>query len=73
MRVFESENVRAWEGKVNFVDHNNVVLGFDNSQYCCECFGWFFSWELPKNIDYKGTWKPDNLESFVFDPHSWQR
>lgn len=37
MKIFEKN------GKVNFVDENNVLVGFDNQQECCECFGWSIS------------------------------
>jgi hypothetical protein len=32
---------KAWRGKTNFVDKNNVVVGFDDESQCCENFGWF--------------------------------
>lgn len=31
--------VDPWTGKVNYVDANNVVLGFDTERCCCESFG----------------------------------
>ena len=34
MRIFETN------GKINFVDDNNVFVGFDYSQDCCEDFGY---------------------------------
>ena len=41
MRVFERN------GRVNFVDDNNVFVGYDNTQNCCEDFGWLISRERP--------------------------
>ena len=41
MRVFDK--VEGWGSKVNFVDENNVVLGYDLSQDCCEWADWFIS------------------------------
>ena len=35
MQVFERD------GKVNFVDENNVFLGYDLNQDCCEHADWF--------------------------------
>jgi hypothetical protein len=29
--------------KVNFVDDNNVFVGYSMSRNCCETFGWFIS------------------------------
>lgn len=26
--------------KCNWIDHNNVVFGYDKDQHCCESFGW---------------------------------
>lgn len=26
--------------KSNWIDHNNVVFGYEDSQHCCESFGW---------------------------------
>lgn len=34
MRAFESN------GKMNFVDEDNVFVGFDYGQCCCESYGW---------------------------------
>jgi len=31
------------DGKINFVDENNVYLGYDTREQCCEDFGWFVS------------------------------
>lgn len=39
-----------WGARVNFVDENNVLVGFDMSQSCCEDFGW----KLTRDINGKG-------------------
>ena len=39
MRIFNKEE--KWSSKVNFVDDNNVVLGYDTEEQCCENAGWF--------------------------------
>lgn len=41
MKIFEKD------GKVNFVDDNNVLVGFDYSQDCCESFGWSLNRTFP--------------------------
>jgi hypothetical protein len=41
MKIFD--RVEGWGCKVNFVDENNVVLGYDVSQHCCEHADWFIS------------------------------
>lgn len=52
--------------KVNFVDDNNVLVGFDDESCCCENFGWFLSRALPTTIE-----EGDNIdpEGFNFDPN----
>ena len=60
MRIFNQS------GKTNFVDTNDILVGFDTYQCCCEDFGYFFaitSGEMAKEID-----PPLNLEDLVFDP-----
>lgn len=69
MKVFERD------GKINFVDHRNVFVGFDNSQQCCEDFGWFTSRTAPiptpGSLDtdalVKGRLSDLELEPFFFD------
>lgn len=46
--------------KINFVDDNNVLVGFDNHQPCCENFGHFLSSKVPTGI-------PDKLEEIDAD------
>jgi hypothetical protein len=31
------------EGKVNFVDDKNMVVGYDMNRHCCEKASWSFS------------------------------
>ena len=44
MKIFERD------GKINFIDKNNVLVGFDYSRSCCEDFGWFVA-ETEKEVD----------------------
>ena len=63
--------------KTNFVDTNDMFIGFDTSQDCCESFGYFFTDKVsdddPLNKRYEGwgdnypTEKPVNLAALVFD------
>lgn len=60
MKIFEQG---IWPEKINFVDSNNVLVGFDNTQQCCENFGWKI---LDHNKEeFKAT--PEQLEPYVFD------
>ena len=47
MKIFEQGY------KTNFVDEDDVLVGFDTSQLCCEDFGWFLTATQPTedNID----------------------
>jgi len=40
MRYFCSAN-SFWATKVNFVDDNNALVGYDFAGNCCEDFGWY--------------------------------
>lgn len=45
MKIFDKD------GKVNFVDENNVIVGYDTNQHCSEHAGWFIaSVMLKENI-----------------------
>lgn len=41
MKYFDSNKHKHWGSKINFVDENNVLVGFDFGSDCCEEFGWF--------------------------------
>lgn len=61
MKVFERG------GKINFVDDNNVFVGFDYGADCCEQFGWFLSENLPTQIEDENGSEIDPT-GFQFDP-----
>ena len=57
MKIFQQDY------KINFVDDNNVFVGFDNYQSCCEHFGWMLSRELPNHLsDGQIEIEPDNFQ-----------
>jgi hypothetical protein len=37
MKIFDQ-----WQDKLNFVDDNNVFVGYDYQSDCCEAFGYYF-------------------------------
>lgn len=55
--------------KVNFVDDNNVFVGFDNWQSCCENFGYSLRTILPATREEAedSTWHLPT-DGFNFDP-----
>lgn len=64
-------NQNGWGSKINFVDDNNVLVGFDADQSCCERFGWFISESMPTSINDSAP-EPSGLEPFNFDPAFFQ-
>lgn len=74
MKIFN--NKEPWKEKVNFVDENNVVLGYDMSSQCCESFGWFIADRVVFNMkDYSTldkTFDDDDYTDWRFDPQFFQ-
>jgi len=72
MKIFNESN-SPWLAKVNFVDQNNVMVGYDLSQDCCELADWFIA-DVPvlkfdkTNRDYDEK----ELESYYFDTKYFQ-
>ena len=61
------------DGKINFVDENNVVVGYDMQSQCCEDFGYFFSRQRPDSILYDAENDSDfDFEGFVFDRNFYE-
>lgn len=59
MKIFEKDE------KVNFVDENNVFVGYDLSQSCCEQAGWFIS-DIPSTEERENEFEGD-LTDYRFD------
>lgn len=60
MKIFDRD------GKINFVDDNNVFVGFDFQSCCCENFGYLINATPPTNTEES---LPDSaLDGFQFDP-----
>lgn len=59
-----------WEKwSVNFVDDNNVFVGYDLRQDCCEHAGWYITESLPDeaDVDRDGDNCLPEENDFVFD------
>ena len=61
MKIFNK--IENFKTKVNFVDDNNVVLGYDIEQQCCEKANWFIS----DTIDPKSGYQVVDLPNYNFD------
>lgn len=74
MKIFNA--TEPWTEKVNFVDENNVVLGYDMGSQCCESFGWFIADRIISDMkDYHSlgrTFDNDDYTDWRFDPHFFQ-
>lgn len=73
MKIFEG-NTSSWGSKVNFVDDNDVFVGYDTDQSCCEHADWFIAsaitpYDYNDDIDSKET--PD-IEGYCFDPQFFE-
>ena len=62
MKFFERD------GKFNFVDENNVFVGYNSGQSCCENADWFISKGKINCATNNGADKDNyNLENYSFD------
>lgn len=62
------------DGKFNWVDHNNVFVGFDAHQDCCEQFGWKYhdNYPIEEMTEMSDTVDLSNYEfdtSWFEEPH----
>jgi len=64
MKVFQSD--KEYGGKNNFVDRNNVFVGYDTEQDCCEDADWFISDKVEKELPETNQHDID-LSGYVFD------
>ncbi len=70
MKVFTGEN--SFPQKVNFIDDNNVSVGYDIDQCCCEHADWFIAEKItPYDFDMELN-KPTELPGYEFDPRFFQ-
>ncbi len=54
--------------KINFVDKNNVFVGYDARQSCCELAGWYIKVEItPYTYDLDYDEHTFYLEDYSFD------
>jgi hypothetical protein len=63
-------NTPAWRGKVNFIDDQNMVVGYDTAQQCCEDATWCVSESLPTSAKDFGRGTPHGFDwdDYRFDP-----
>ena len=66
------DEIDPWPDKVNFIDSNNRVLGYDMSSQCCESFGWTISTE-PGAVGAANVVKGNKIDGRVFDAEYFGR
>lgn len=63
--------IKNEEYRVNFIDSNDVFVGYDMSHDCCEWFGWFIAPGLVTEhdeVEKLSTETAPDVRGFVFDP-----
>lgn len=65
MKVFYGKG--SWSGKVNFVDDNNVLVGYTNEDDCCARGGWFLATDQKAWLEKTFTEGEMDLPGWVFD------
>ena len=53
--------------KYNFVDGNNVFVGYDSYQSCCEQASWFMAETPVRDAEPDEHYQPAELPGFMFD------
>ena len=53
MRLFERTSESGWGNRLNLIDENNVFVGYDYEQDCCEDFGYKFETSKRNIIEEK--------------------
>jgi len=66
MKIFEKES-SSWDSKVNFVDDNDVFVGYDTGILGNEDAGWFITDRI--DTDLSETYNVPDVEAYCFDPH----
>lgn len=67
MKFFHDKKA-PWSEKWNWVDENNVVLGFDASQCCCEDFGSYYHTDPKEPKETEIELSEEDLKDYRFDP-----
>lgn len=73
MKIFMGAE-SSWASKVNFVDGNDVFVGYDMEQCCCEHADWFITGEVTPYAyegDHDSKETPD-IEDYFFDKEFFQ-
>ncbi|MBW2977423.1 hypothetical protein KY331_01115 [Candidatus Woesearchaeota archaeon] len=77
MKIFERSSKKGWGNRLNIVDKNNVVVGYDYNQGCCEDFGYLFTTNIEnihKTNNYLSIKESCDFEheDYVFDTNFYE-
>ena len=63
-----------WPNKINFVDDNNVILGYDLVRQCCEVPSWYISQDKPSSVDdlHDNGYCDIDAPDYNFDPNFFE-
>lgn len=73
MKIFTGSE-SSWIEKVNFVDDNDVFVGYDLAQDCCEYADWFIAESITPYAydDDDDSKEVPNVEAYAFDKNFFQ-
>lgn len=60
---YKSIIIKETYDNINFIDKNDIFVGFDYYRSCCEDFGWYLS----NKVNGKANVHKDKLEGYFFD------
>ena len=66
MKIFDSKEHKFWGEKVNFADDNNVMVGYDMGQSCCENADWFIADKVAEVMPENPSQERE-LDGYQFD------
>jgi hypothetical protein len=73
MIIFMDDEIHQC-GRVNFVDENNVFVGYEMNEICCEDFGWFIDNKKTYLIPEKKEWDiRKDVDGYIFDTSFFER
>lgn len=71
MKIFNREE--NFGDKVNFIDENNIFVGYDLSQFCCENADWFLSDKVVSAMPEESEFNQDfDVSDYAFDKDFFQ-
>lgn len=71
MKIFTSKT-GSYDDKINFIDENSVLVGYNMAADCCEQFGWFIAKEKLITIDETHPFIVENKSIPTYDFSSYR-